>query len=126
MAEVAADAVRALVVDDDPDMRRLVRVVLEVEAGVTCDEAADAFHALESWHTHHHRVVVTDQRMPGVTGLELATAMLDEEPEQIVILFSAFVDAHTRDQAHQLGVCAVLAKDEVRRLPELIRRTLAG
>jgi CheY-like chemotaxis protein len=111
---------RALVVDDDPDIRRLVGVVLELEGGWTCDGAGDAFHALEVWQTHHHEVVVVDQRMPRVTGLELAAQLLEEDPNQIVILFSAFVDNQTVDRAHQLGVSAVLSKDEIRRLPALI------
>src|SRR5258708_715167 len=90
-------ATRALIVDDDPDMRQLVRVVLEVEAGFHCDEAGDAFHALEAWHAQHHDVLVVDQRMPGITGLELAQAILEADPEQIVILVSAYFDNHPVD-----------------------------
>ena len=123
---VAAMAGRALVVDDDPDMRRLVGVVLEIEGGLTWDEAGDAFHALDLWHAHHHDVVVLDQRMPGVTGIELAAVLLEEDPEQIVVLFSAYLDNQTVDRAHELGVCAVLSKDEIGRLPALVGEALAG
>jgi CheY-like chemotaxis protein len=117
---------RALVVDDDPDIRRLVGVVLEIEGGWSCDEAGDALHALELWHTHHHDVVVVDQRMPRVSGLELAAQLLEEDPNQIVIVFSAFLDNHTVDRALQLGVTAVLSKEEIRRLPGLIGEALTG
>jgi CheY-like chemotaxis protein len=127
MIHVMADtAGRALIVDDDPDMRRLVRLVLEVEARMTCDEAADAFHALEAWHEHHHDVVVLDQRMPAVTGVELAEVLLQEEPEQLVILFSAYLDNQTVDHAHDIGICAVLSKEEVRRIPRLIDEARAS
>ena len=119
-------AARALVVDDDPDIRRLVGVLLEVEGGWRCDEAGDALHALELWHAHHHDVVVVDHRLPRVTGIDLATALLEENPGQIVVLFSAYLDNQVVDRALQLGVCAVLSKDEIRRLPEVIGEALAS
>ena len=123
---MAATEGKALVIDDDPDMRYLVRSVLEIEGGFACDEASDAFHALELWHTHRHEVVVTDQRMPGVTGVELAEVLIEEEPDQVVILFTAYIDGPTIDEAHDIGVCAVLSKDEVHRLPGVVSQALAS
>ena len=117
---VTTAAGRALVVDDDPDMRRLVRIFLEVEGDMSCDDAEDAFHALELWHAEHHDVVVLDQRMPGVTGIELAEVLLAEDPDQFVVLFSAHVELETVERARALGVRAVLFKDELQRLTEVI------
>src|SRR5688500_4704302 len=103
----------ALVVDDDPDMRRLVRLTLELAGGFDVEDAADPFHALELWHLRRHDVVVTDHRMPGVTGLELAGVLLDEQPEQLVIICTAFMDTHTVNRAHELGVRAVIPRDQI-------------
>ena len=123
---VVATAGSALIVDDDPDMRALVRTVLEVEGNLTCAEAGDGFHGLEMWLADRHDVVLLDQRMPDITGIEVAAAVLEEDPDQIVILFSAFIDPRTVERAHEMGVCAVISKDEIRRLPRLVEEALAS
>jgi CheY-like chemotaxis protein len=61
--------------------------------------------------------VVLDQRMPGLTGLEVAERILRDDPEQRVILFSAGLTDEIRRQAEAVGVTACLTKDEVMELP---------
>src|SRR4051812_13783286 len=70
-----------LIVDDDPDLRTLIRALLEAETQLECAEAADAFHALEAWHANHHDVVLLDHRIPGMHGFEVARVLLDEDPQ---------------------------------------------
>jgi CheY-like chemotaxis protein len=123
---VVATAGSALIVDDDPDMRALVRTVLEVEGNLTCTEAGDGFHGLEMWMADRHDVVVVDQRMPGITGIEVAGAVLEEDPDQIVILFSAYLDPRTVERALEMGVCAVVPKDDIRQLPRVIEEAIAA
>ena len=116
----------ALVVDDDPDMRHLMSTVLEMDGDLECDEAADALHALELWQLKHHDIVVTDQRMPGPSGIDLAATLLEQDPSQLVLLFSAYVEPNLAERAEQLGIYAVLAKDEIRRLPDVVREALTS
>ena len=59
---------RVLVVDDDPQVLRLMRVNLELE-GYDVVSAPDGEEALEAVVTEHPDVVVCDVMMPGVDGL---------------------------------------------------------
>ena len=113
--------VSVLVVDDDDDMRELVRTIAEVRAQIaTVREARDGASAVEMWRQHHPDVVVMDQRMPEQTGLEAAQEILREDPTQAIILFSAFLTDTDVLEAQRIGIRDCLAKDEVMRLADLI------
>ena len=81
-------------------------------------EAASGDEALEHWRQNKPAAVVLDQRMPGMSGLEVARHILSEDPAQAIILFSAFLDRDTREAARRLGVRVCLDKTQVERLPE--------
>jgi CheY-like chemotaxis protein len=102
----------ALIVDDAPDIRALLSIVLELSTEFDCYEAADGTRALELWREHRHDIIVLDQAMPGMTGLEVATDILRLDPSQPVILFSAHLDAAMREKARALGVQVVLDKSQ--------------
>ena len=110
---------RALIVDDDDDMRFLLRVVIEAaNEGLTiAGEARSGSEAVAQWRAHDPDVVVLDHRMPDRTGLEVAAEMLAERPEQSIILFSAFLDEETIARAEALGVRACLSKDRYDEIP---------
>lgn len=59
-----------LVVDDDPDVRTMLRTHLEIE-GYAVIEAADGNQAWELVQRHKPAVVIADIQMPGRSGLEL-------------------------------------------------------
>ena len=122
------EAHTALIVDDDEDMRWLVRTTIDLSAGlgVVSDEANGVEDALALWRAEQHDVVVLDYQMPDSNGLDLAEAMLAERPEQDVILFSAYLDDSALRRAEQLGVRGCVSKDRVRELPRIVRALLAG
>ena len=112
----------ALIVDDDEDMRWLVRTTIDLSDEVDVEaEDVNGFDALARWRVRRHDLVVLDYRMPGVNGLDLAEVMLTERPEQDVILFSAYLDDATVERAEKLGVRGVISKDRVRELPSIAR-----
>jgi DNA-binding NarL/FixJ family response regulator len=115
---------RALIVDDDDDMRFLVRVLIEAanEGLAVAAEARNGEEAVERWREHRPDVVVLDNRMPGRSGLEVAAEILAEQPDQSIILFSAFLDEDTLAQADALGVRACLSKDHYDELPAALWR----
>ena len=115
-------SVSVLVVDDEPDMRFLVRMLADTRgAGVTVvGEAADAEEALAQWRELRPDVVVADYLMPGRNGLELAQQVLREDPDQRVLLFSAHLDPATTAAAEAIGVEACVLKDRAPQLFELI------
>lgn len=61
---------RVLVVDDEEDAREMLSAILS-QAGFDVDEAADGFAALTKVSRYRPDVVVTDLRMPGMTGVDL-------------------------------------------------------
>jgi two-component system chemotaxis response regulator CheY len=117
-----------LIVDDDVDMRLLVRMAIELanDGLEVVAEAADGLQAIDVWRALNGPpvpdVVILDNRMPGLTGVEVAERILAERPAQIVILCSAFIDQQVRADAQRLGVSAVVAKGDHSVLPDLVRQ----
>jgi CheY-like chemotaxis protein len=122
--------VSVLIVDDEEMIRDLARVVLERAGATVLDEAENGVIALERYRSHsppsRPRVVLLDNRMPGLTGLEVAAEMLGEHPTQIVVLFSAHLDPATVSRAEGLGVAACVAKNDVTKLPGILDDLLAA
>lgn len=115
---------RALIVDDDEDMRFLLRSVIErANAGLqVAAEAGGAEEAIEQWRAVRPDVIVLDHRMPGVTGLEVAQRILAETPEQSIILFSAYLDDDLIASAEAAGVRACISKDRYDDIPDALWR----
>lgn len=115
-----------LIVDDEVDMRSLVRTILQTAGrGVeVVGEAGDGLEAMAVFATLDPPdvpdVVILDNRMPGMNGLEVAAAMLEQEPRQHIVLFSAFVTEAMEQEAEALGVRACVSKQDWARLPELV------
>ncbi|WP_460809782.1 response regulator transcription factor [Nocardioides salsibiostraticola] len=124
---VEAVAPLVLVVDDEPDMRELARMILELD-GLEVVEAANGTEALEQYFALAPppvpAVVILDNRMPGLTGLQVAESMLAHHPDQAIIVFSAYLDRELEAAARALGVAECISKTEARHLPDLVRRLL--
>src|SRR3546814_9289830 len=71
--------VRVLIVDDEPDLRLLLRTMLDLEADIDiAGEAGDGAEALERYAEIGPDVLVLDQRMPVLSGLEVAERVLQD------------------------------------------------
>jgi two-component system chemotaxis response regulator CheY len=116
------------VVDDEPDVRMLARVFLERGGFSVVEEAEDGEQALERFRGLDPptvpSVVLLDNRMPGLTGLEVAETILSEHPSQVIVLFSAQLDTAVKEKATAIGIAACVSKMETSRLPEIIRTLL--
>ena len=121
-----------LIVDDELDMRMLVRIVIEMaNHGLTIvGEASDGAQALQVWRELDGPpvpdVVILDNRMPGLSGLEVAAQILEERPEQLIVLYSAFLDDDVRARAAGLGITRCVSKQDLDRLPALIQEVTAA
>jgi DNA-binding NarL/FixJ family response regulator len=118
---------RVLIVDDEEDMRALVRATIEVanDGLKVAGEAADGDTAVNIVREQRPEVVVLDQRMPGTSGLDTARRILSEHPDQAIILFSAYLDRDVINTARHLGVRTCLPKDEIGQLPDVLWATEA-
>ncbi len=78
-----------LIVDDEPNQRRVLRIALE-ELGFEVCEAADGREALDVLDTREVDVAVVDLMMPELDGAELMRRMRFRHPSVPVILTSAY------------------------------------
>ena len=106
-----------LIVDDDREMRDLLRKVLEKE-GYRVSVAGDGREALAVLARGIFDLVVTDLLMPRDGGLQLLQALNHLRPALPVIIVTAFGDWHSYTQALDLGAAAFISKPL--RMSELI------
>lgn len=120
-------SIATLIVDDEPDIRMLMRMTLDVanEGLFVCGEAADGQQALELASDVSPDVVVLDQRMPGMSGLETAVALRASRPDQRIVLCSAFLDQELRQEGERIGIVGFVNKRDIGQLPDVIRSVVA-
>ena len=113
---------QTLIVDDEEDMRVLLRTTIDIanEGLRVIAEASSGAEAIALWRSARPDVIVIDQRMPEMSGMEVCRRILAEQPDLPVVLFTAFLDDQLRRDAKALGVRACLSKDDVHRLPETL------
>ena len=81
---------KLLVVDDEPDMLDFVERVLRRRFDVTrCSSAEEALTVLPDGG---FEVLITDQKMPRVSGLEMLDRIAGDHPRLVRILLSGFTD----------------------------------
>src|SRR5438552_681074 len=124
----AADhALLALLVDRDPDTRKMYAEYLRLSAACETDEAADGREALAKAMARHPDVIVTETRLPGINGIDLCTLLRRDTSTSAIPIIFVTGDAFEIDvkRAERAGADAVLTKPC---LPEIllaeIRRVL--
>jgi two-component system, NarL family, response regulator DesR len=123
--------IRVLVVDDDRDVRSVLRTHFDLEAGyVVVDEATDGREAIALAALVQPDLIVLDSMMPGLDGVDALPELAAAAPDALIVLFSAVVEAPAIGRFGRQGVAAVVPKadgvDSLQRvLDELVaaRRT---
>ena len=83
---------RLLVVDDEPLALNLAKRVFESESDIALHSATSAVRALEMAMIHDIDLVITDQRMPEMTGLQFLARVREVRPRALRVLLTAFPD----------------------------------
>jgi two-component system NtrC family response regulator len=97
------------VVDDDENLRWVVQTQLE-EMGYAVDAAADGAQALEAIEKDPPALVLTDLKMPGISGVELLERIRSGYPEIPVIIVTAFGTIQSAVEAMRAGAYDYLTK----------------
>lgn len=100
---------RILVVDDEENLRRVTQLKLH-QAGYEAMTASDGAQALELLARNPQDLVITDLKMPGMSGMELLQAIREGYPEIVVIVVTAFGTIESAVEAMKLGAFDYIIK----------------
>jgi two-component system NtrC family response regulator len=100
---------RILLVDDDESLRRITQLQLQ-EAGYEVASAASGEQALAMMEQQAPALVITDLKMPGVSGLDLLRKIRDAYPLTTVLMVTAFGTVQTAVEAMKAGAYDYVTK----------------
>ncbi|MDR2975048.1 MAG: response regulator transcription factor [Propionibacteriaceae bacterium] len=122
-----ADAIRLVVVDDDPFVCDSLRTILDAQPDLTVLATGhDAASAVDLWQEHRPDILLTDIRMAGGSGLDAAATILQEDPQARIVLLTTFADDEYIVSALSLGVRGYLIKQDVATIAPSLRLVMAG
>jgi CheY-like chemotaxis protein len=124
MERMAGSLATVLICDDEPALRELIRVSLEGQYEFV--EADDGEESLELARSVRPDVVILDMMMPRLSGLEVLSALRQEEElaDMRVIVLTA--QPATREQALRAGADIVMVKPfEPERIAAAVEEVLA-
>ena len=102
---------RVLVVDDNAKVRRELRTMLALVAGVeVLGEAADGQEAIRQVEALQPDVVVMDLEMPAMDGYEATRRIKIQQPAPRVIILSVHAGAGEEERARAIGADAFVVK----------------
>jgi DNA-binding response OmpR family regulator len=100
---------RVLIIEDDQEMRSLLKYFFS-EEGFETDSVSNGFDALGILIKKPFDLVITDIRMPGLTGLDILPRIKKIQPEVAIIVITAFGTEEVRRRAFERGANAYLEK----------------
>ena len=103
---------RILVIDDDRQVRTMLRTMLELE-GYEVEDAPDGKEGLELFHRKPADLIITDIIMPEKDGMEIIIEMRRELPDVKIIAISGgghIIPDHYLDSAELFGAVRTFAK----------------
>ena len=118
---------RVLVVDDEEILRSMIRDVLslegcQVETASSGEEALDRLTKGDAFD-----LIVTDNNMPGIQGLDVLAHVRKTMPDLPVIIMTAYGSIDVSLRAHELGASGYLLKpfDDIEVIVQEVSRVLA-
>jgi len=96
-------------IDDDPGVRDSLTLLLSLK-GIRTQPFATAESFLETYRPEWAGCVLTDLRMPGMTGLELQSMLRERRLDVPVVVLTAHGDVATARAALKNGACDFLEK----------------
>jgi CheY-like chemotaxis protein len=85
------EPIRVMIVDDDPDIRALLRALMEAEGFEVVAEVADGYEAVPEAMRTQPDVVILDYMMPKLNGGEAAVFIRAVAPHARIVAFSGVI-----------------------------------
>ena len=111
-----------LIIDDEAHIRQMMRLTLEA-SGYQIEEAAAGEDGLARFARGGVDIVVLDQKMPGIDGLETLRRLKEDAPDARVLMVTAFASIELAVDAMKLGAADFLRKPMT---PEALRAAVGA
>jgi CheY-like chemotaxis protein len=114
-----------LIVDDNPQVRALIRTLL---TGLADDirECADGDDAVAAYRQQRADWVLMDAKMVRMGGLEATRRIVASDRTARVLIVTDYDDAHWRAAASEAGACGYVLKDNLLEVRRLLREAHEG
>ncbi|HZS07780.1 MAG TPA: response regulator, partial [Blastocatellia bacterium] len=115
---------KILITDDELSMRELLELVFKRE-GHQITSAASGREALAAMEKDSFDLIITDVKMPDLTGIDLLKAVREQSPDTMVIMMTAFATINTAREAFKLGADDFIQKPfDVDEFKLIVRKAL--
>jgi len=101
---------KILVVDDEPNMLRLLKTILMDKTGYEVETTNNPLEVSHILQTAKMDLVVTDLKMPLVDGMDLIDIIKKIDPQMPVIVITAYGTLETAEEAIQKGAYDFITK----------------
>jgi DNA-binding NarL/FixJ family response regulator len=123
--EDSAPVKTILLVDDSPDVRRVVRTFLERDAGFkVCGEAGNGPEAIKQAEALTPDVVLLDFLMPGMNGIDVANVLRRLLPKTQIAIFSNYTHDFGTSLSSAVGIDAVIAKGSLANMAKSLKKLI--
>jgi two-component system response regulator FixJ len=107
---VVSRTIRVMVVDDTDHVRRMLTSMLSLDGYEVVGDVASGPAALEAVEAADPDIVVIDYKMPGMDGLDTARGIRQRRPDQVMILYTAYIDEALEKEAADAGISLCIGK----------------
>ncbi|MBI1761526.1 MAG: response regulator transcription factor [Acidobacteria bacterium] len=115
---------KVLIVDDNPEMRRLIRAMVG-KLGEVVYECSDGAQALAAYQTHQPDFVLMDIEMKVLDGISATRQLLAAFPQARVIIVTNYDQPILHESARAAGACGYVLKENLAEIRRLLQSTEA-
>jgi DNA-binding NarL/FixJ family response regulator len=113
--------VRILIVDDNPAVRRYLRATLEQQSSWrVCGEAQSGIEALQKVFEVHPDLILLDQQMPDLNGVEVAKRISQAFPKIPMLMVTLHLSNQLAQAAREAGIRGACAKQDIGAVVEAV------
>ena len=124
MSPKSSDKPNILIIDDDEQIRRLLKDLLG--PGNECTTVGSAEEALAVLHSINFNLVISDINMGGISGLDLVPRVLERTPDTVVVMISGQQTIDFAIEAMRAGAFDYITKPlDIRHVETAVSRALA-